>query len=74
MHGAKVERIDWLNQLRKFLVENEEYIPISIEFFQKHFETYVNNSPKLLEKNEYLLFRSNWIKGVSDPANFKGLK
>jgi len=55
-------------------VENEEYIPISIEFFQKHFESYVNNSPKLLEKNEYLLFRSNWIKGVSDPANFKGLK
>ncbi|KAL4504399.1 hypothetical protein ABPG72_009845 [Tetrahymena utriculariae] len=73
-YGAKVEKIDWLNQLRSFLIENSKFIPTAVDFFQNHFEKYVNGSPKLIEKNEYLLFKDNWIRGVSDPANFKGLK
>ncbi|KAL4456238.1 hypothetical protein ABPG74_014199 [Tetrahymena malaccensis] len=73
-YGAKVEKIDWLNQLRSFLIENSKFIPTAVDFFQNHFEKYVNSSPKLIEKSEYLLFKDNWIRGVSDPANFKGLK
>ncbi|EAR96350.1 hypothetical protein TTHERM_00189190 (macronuclear) [Tetrahymena thermophila SB210] len=73
-YGAKVEKIDWLNQLRSFLIENSKFIPTAVDFFENHFEKYVNSSPKLIEKSEYLLFKENWIRGVSDPANFKGLK
>lgn len=66
--------MDWIKNVRDFLLTNKEFIPHAINFFEKNFKEYVMNSSKLIDKSEYLYFKKDWIKGVSNPENFKKLK